>query len=62
MGKKLKAQLEQSLKAIQKDGKLLAYNDSQGNYSVEDLVSFYKFCRSSKELPIEEALKKWKPY
>lgn len=40
-----------------KDGNLLAMNDSLGNYSVEDLVAFGKFCMSKKDLSIEEIFK-----
>jgi hypothetical protein len=43
-----------------KDGDLLAINDSQGNYSVEDLIAFGKFCMSKTDLSIEELFYKWK--
>ncbi len=43
-----------------KEGELLAANDSQGNYSVEDLIAFGKFCMSKSDLSIEELFKKWK--
>lgn len=50
------------LEVYTKDGQFLAFHDSQGNYSVEDLISFSKFCLSNKELSIKEALQKWKSY
>lgn len=43
-----------------KEGDLLAVNDSQGNYSVEDLIAFGIFCLSKKDLSIEEIFKQWK--
>ena len=43
-----------------KNGILLAVNDSQGNYSVEDLIAFGKFCLSKNDLPIEDLFNKWK--
>ena len=60
-GKDVTSPIRTVLEVYSKDGELLAYNDSQGNYSVEDLISFSKFCLSNKELSSEEALKKWKP-
>jgi len=48
------------LEIYTKDGKLMACNDGQGNYSVEDLIAFGKFCASNTDLPIEEAFLKWK--
>lgn len=43
-----------------KNGDLLAINDSQGNYSVEDLIAFGTFCMSKNDVPIEDLFKKWK--
>jgi hypothetical protein len=43
-----------------KEGDLLAMHDSLGNYSVEDLIAFGKFCMSKKDLSIEEVFKQWK--
>lgn len=61
-GKDVTSPMRTVLEVYTKDGELLAYHDSQGNYSVEDLISFSKFCLSNKELSIDEALKKWKLY
>lgn len=59
-GKDVTGPIRTVLEVYTKDGELLACHDSQGNYSVEDLVSFSKFCLSNKELSTDEALKKWK--
>lgn len=60
-GKDVTSPIRTVLEVYTKDGELLAYHDSQGNYSVENLISFSKFCLSNKELSIDEALQKWKP-
>jgi hypothetical protein len=60
-GKDVTSPIRTVLEVYTKDGELLAYHDSQGNYSIEDLISFSKFCLSNKELSSEEALQKWKP-
>jgi len=59
-GKDVTSPIRTVLEVYTKDGELLAYHDSQGNYSVEDLISFSMFCLSNKELSIDEALQKWK--
>lgn len=59
-GKDVTSPIRTVLEVYTKDGELLAYHDSQGNYSVEDLISFSRFCLSNKELSIDEALQKWK--
>ena len=59
-GKDVTSPIRTVVEVYTKDGELLACHDSQGNYSVEDLISFSKFCLSNKELPIDEALQKWK--
>ena len=43
-----------------KEGDLLAIHDRLGNYSVEDLIAFGKFCILKKDLSIEEIFKQWK--
>lgn len=48
------------LEIYAKDGKLMAWNDTQGNFAVEDLIAFGKFCTSNSALPIEESFLKWK--
>lgn len=58
-GKDVTSPIRTVLEVYTKDGELLAYHDSQGNYSVEDLISFSKFCLSNKELSTEDALQKW---
>lgn len=60
-GKDVTSPIRTVLEVYTKDGELLAYYDSQGNYSVEDLISFSNFCLSNKELSSQEALQKWKP-
>lgn len=60
-GKDVTSPIRTVLEVYTKDGELLAYHDSQGNYSIEDLISFSNFCLSNKELSSEEALQKWKP-
>lgn len=58
-GKDVTSLIRTVLEVYTKNGELLAYHDSQGNYSVEDLISFSMFCLSNKELSIDEALQKW---
>jgi hypothetical protein len=60
-GKDVTSPIRAVVEVYTKEGELLAYHDSQGNYSVEDLISFSNFCLSNKELSSEDALKKWKP-
>jgi len=48
------------LEVYSKEGELLAIHDSQGNYSVEDLIAFGKLCMSKNDLSIEDLFKKWK--
>jgi len=48
------------LEVYSKEGELLAIHDSQGNYSVEDLIAFGKLCLSKTDLSIEDLFKKWK--
>jgi len=43
-----------------KNCKLMAWNETQGNFFVEDLIAFGKFCASNLNLPIEEVFLKWK--
>ena len=59
-GKDVTSPIRTVLEVYTKEGDLLAFNDSQGCYSIEDLISFSKFCLSNKDLSSEEALKKWK--
>jgi predicted proteasome-type protease len=40
-----------------KDGELLAVHDSQGNYTVEQLVAFAKLCREKSDETIEKNYK-----
>ena len=47
------------LEVYSKNGDLLAVHDSLGNFSIEDLFDFGKFCLSNKELTVEEILNKW---
>lgn len=60
-GKDVTSPIRTVLEIYTKDGQLLACHDSQGNYSVEDLISFSRFCMSNKEMSSEDALEKWKP-
>lgn len=48
------------LEVYSKNGELLAINDSQGNYAIEDLIAFGKFCASKTDMSIEDLFKKWK--
>ena len=41
-GKDVTSLIRTVLEVYTKNGELLAYHDSQGNYSVEDLISFSK--------------------
>jgi len=60
IGKNELSPVRSVLEIYSKEGDLLATYDSQGNYSVEDLIAFGKFCISLKDLPIEEIFTKWK--
>ncbi len=59
-GKDVTSPVRPILEIYTKEGELIAFHDSQGNYSVEDLISFSKYCLSNKELSIEEALQNWR--
>lgn len=59
-GQSVISPLRSVLEVYTKDGELVAYHDSQGNYSVEDLIAFAEFCMSKIDLSIEDALIKWK--
>lgn len=59
-GKELSSPVRKILEIYSKDGILMAFNDSQGNYSIEDLISFGKFCILKKDLPIDEIFQQWK--
>ena len=47
------------LEVYTKDGKLLAVHDSQGNYSIEQLIAFAKLCRQNPDLTIEKVYQSW---
>jgi hypothetical protein len=47
------------LEVYTKEGELLAVHDSQGNYSVEQLVAFAKLCREKSDVAIEEIYQSW---
>ena len=51
--------VRQVIEVYSKQGDLLAFHDSYGNFSVEDLVEFGRFCLSNKELSVEEIFNKW---
>ena len=48
------------LEIYSKQGDLLAFHDSYGNFSIEDLVEFGHLCQLNKELSVEEIFNKWK--
>lgn len=50
------------LEVYTRDGELLAFHDSRGNYSVEDVIEFSNFRLLHQDLPIETALQQWRPY
>lgn len=45
-----------------KDGELLAVHDSQGNYTVEQLLAFAKLCREKSDETIEKIYKSWSKF
>lgn len=47
------------LEVYTKDGELLAVHDSQGNYTVEQLIAFAKLCREKSDLEIEKIYQSW---
>jgi hypothetical protein len=47
------------LEVYTKDGELLAVHDSQGNYTVEQLVAFAKLCREKSDVAIEKIYQSW---
>ena len=49
------------LEIYTKEGGLLATHDSQGNYSIEELVSFATLCRQYPERAFKELLNEFKP-
>lgn len=59
-GKNILSPVRTVLEVYSKQGDLLAFHDSYGNFSIEDLVEFGRFCLSNKELSVEEIFNKWK--
>lgn len=47
------------LEVYTKDGELLAINDSQGNYTIEQLFGFARLCRANPEGVLEEIYQSW---
>jgi hypothetical protein len=47
------------LEVYTKEGELLAVHDSQGNYTVEQLVAFAKLCREKSDVAIEKIYQSW---
>ena len=58
-GKNVLSPVRAIFEVYSKQGDLLAFHDSQGNYSIEDLVEFGRFCLSNKESSVEEIFNKW---
>ena len=58
-GQSVFSPVRQVLEVYSKQGDLLAFHDKLGNFSIEDLLEFGKFCLSNKELSVEEILNKW---
>ena len=58
-GKNIFSPVRSVLEVYSKSGDLLAFHDSHGNFSVEDLLEFGQFCLSNKELSVEEIFNKW---
>ncbi len=59
-GKDILSPVRKVLEVYSKQGDLLAFHDSCGNFSIEDLVEFGQFCLSNKDLTVEEIFNKWK--
>lgn len=47
------------LEIYTKEGELLAVYDSQGNYTVEQLIAFAKLCREKSDVAIEKIYQSW---
>mgnify|MGYP000864421306 CR=1 FL=1 len=47
------------LEVYTKEGELLAVHDSQGNYTVEQLIAFAKLCREKSDVAIEKVYHSW---
>ncbi|HAY32566.1 MAG TPA: hypothetical protein PK536_10185 [Ignavibacteria bacterium] len=47
------------LEVYTKNGELLAVHDSQGNYTVEQLIAFAKLCREKSDVAIEKIYQSW---
>jgi len=47
------------LEVYTKEGELLAVHDSQGNYTVEQLVDFAKLCREKSDVAVEKIYRSW---
>lgn len=58
-GKNVFSPVRAVIEVYSKSGDLLAFHDSHGNFSVEDLLEFGQFCLSNKELSVEEIFNKW---
>ncbi len=48
-----------ALEVYTKDGDLLAVQDCQGNYTVEQLIAFAKLCREKSDLTVEKVFQSW---
>jgi len=59
-GKNVFSPVRTVIEVYSKQGELLAFHDSFGNYSIEDLISFGNFCLSNNKQSIEELFKQWK--
>lgn len=59
-GKNILSPVRTVLEVYSKQGDLLAFYDSCGNFSIEDLVEFGRFCLSNRDLSVEEIFNKWK--
>ena len=52
--------LRRIIEVYEKDGSLIAQNDPMGNYRMEDMIEFAKYCRADGTSRTEELLDKWK--
>ena len=58
-GKNVFSPIRKVTEVYSKNGDLIAFHDSLGNFSIENLLDFGNFCLSNKELTIEEIFNKW---
>jgi hypothetical protein len=59
-GKELLSPMRPIIEIYSKEGYLIALHDSQGNFSLEDMIAFGVYCKTFPEKTMEDAFNDWK--